>query len=77
MKGNEFAFDYVYLKHCKYHEINSNGDGSYTDSPDWIKTKNATISSFNKKDNKCFHYAVTVALNLKEIGKHAERITQI
>ena len=31
----------------------------------------------NKKDNKCFQYAITVVLNNEEIGKHAERITQI
>ena len=31
----------------------------------------------NKKDNKCFQNAVTVALNYKEIGKRAEKITKI
>ena len=36
---------------------------SYIDSPDWIKNKKATINTINKKDNKCFQYAVTVALN--------------
>ena len=37
----------------------------------------ATISPINKKDNKCFQYAVTVTLNQEEIGKDAERITKI
>ena len=41
------------------------------------KQKKGTINSINKKDNKCFQYAVTVALNYEEIGKHPERITQI
>ena len=27
----------------------------------------------NKIDNKCFKYAITVALNHGEIGKHPER----
>ena len=40
-----------------------NRSGSYIDSPDWIKSKKATINTINKKDNKCFQYAVTVALN--------------
>ena len=40
-----------------------NRSGSYIDSPDWIKNKKATINTINKKDNKCFQYAVTVALN--------------
>ena len=29
-----------------------------------------------KKDNKCFQYAVTVALNDEEIGKNLERISK-
>ena len=38
----------------KCHKINTNRDGSYIDSPDWIKHKKETINSINKKDNKCF-----------------------
>ena len=30
-----------------------------------------------KKDNKCFQYTVTVALNHEKIGGHPERITKI
>ena len=77
MKGSEFAFDYVHLLYYKCHKINPNRGGSYIDSPDWIKNKKATINPINKKDNKCFQYAVTVALNHEEIRKHAERITKI
>ena len=47
----------------------SKSGGSYIDSPDWIKNKQATINLISKKDNKCFRYAVTVALNYKEIRK--------
>ena len=36
-----------------------------------------SINPINKKDNKCCQYAVTVALNYEEIGKHYARITQI
>ena len=46
-------------------------------NPDWIKSKKAAINSINKNDNKCVQYAVTVALNHEEIGKHAERMTII
>ena len=42
---------------------NQNRGGSYIDSPDWIKNKQATTNLISKKDNKCFRYAVTVALN--------------
>ena len=59
------------------HRTNFNHVGSYIDSPDWIKNKKATINSINKKDNKCFQYAVTVALNHEEMKKDSQRITKI
>ena len=31
----------------------------------------------NKKDDKCFQYAVTIALNHEEIGKGSQRISEI
>ena len=34
-------------------------------TPDWIKNIKAIISPINKKDNKCFQYAVTVAKSNK------------
>ena len=41
------------------------------------KSNKVTINPINKNDNKDFQYAVIVALNHEEIGKHAERITKI
>ena len=41
------------------------------------KKQKSKINRINKKDNKCFQYAVTVALNHEEIGKYSERITKI
>ena len=65
----------------KCHKINTNGDGSYIDSPDWIKHKKETINSINKKDNKCFQkfflYAVTVALSYEDVKKDPQRIKKI
>ena len=55
MKGSEFLFDCVHLLYYKCHKTNSNRGGLYIDSHDWIKNK--------KDNNKCFQYAVTVALN--------------
>ena len=69
MKGSAFAFDYVHLWYYKCHKINLNCGGSYIYSPDWIKSKEATINPINKKDKKCFQYAVTIALNHEEIKK--------
>ena len=61
----------------KCHKINPNCGGSYIDSPDLTKNKKPTINPINKKDNKYFHYAVTVALNYEEIKKDPETITKI
>ena len=36
-----------------------------------------TINPINKKDNKCFQYAVAVTLNHEEIKKDPQRITKI
>ena len=77
MQDNEFVFDYVKLLYYKWHKINPNRGRSYIESPDWIKNKKATINYINKKDNKCFQYAVTVALNYEEIRKDLQRITKI
>ena len=68
MRGSDFIFDCVHLLYYKFHKRNPNCGGSYIDSPDWIKNK-ATINPINKRDNKFFRYAVTVALNHEEIKK--------
>ena len=76
MKSSQFVFNYVHLLYYKCHKINPNRGGSYIDSLDWIKNKRATVNPINKKDNKCFQYAVTVALNHEEIKKDWQRITK-
>ena len=76
MKGSEFVFDYVHLLYYKCHQINQNFAGSYIDSPDWINNKKATINPISKKDNICFPYIVTVALNHEEIKKYLHRINK-
>ena len=42
-----------------------------------ITNKKATINPINKKDDKRFQYAITVALNHEEIKKDLQRITKI
>ena len=62
-----------------YYDFNKtslNRDGSYIDSPKWIKNKRSTINPKNN-DHKYFQYAVTLALNLDKINSHPERISQI
>ena len=75
MTDSEFVFDYVQLLHYACHETNPNCGGLYTNSPDWIKSKKATINPINKKNNKCFQYA-TVTLNYGEIIKDLQLTTK-
>ena len=77
IKGSEFVFDCASLLYYKCRKINANRGGSYIDSPDWIKNKKATINPINKKDNKCFPYAIAVTLNHDEIKKDLQRITKV
>ena len=53
-----------------------NRGGSYIDSPEWLKNKGPTINLKNK-DNECFKYAITVALNHEKIKKDPQRISKI
>ena len=77
MKGSEFVCDYVQLLFYKCHKINPNCDGSYMDCADQIKNKKVAISPINKKDNKCFQYAVSFVLNYEKIKKDLQRITKL
>ena len=76
MRGGDFIFDSVQLLYYKCQKINFKRGGSYIDSPDRIKKKKATIYLKNT-DDKCFQYAVTVAVNFGEIKWNPERGSNI
>ena len=76
MKGSEFVFESVDLLCYHLHRISLKRGGSYMHSPDWIKNKKSTINPKNK-DNECFIYAVTIALNHEKIGNNPERISSL
>ena len=73
MEGSQFVFDSVQLMYYKCYKENFRRHGPYIDSPNWIKKTKATTNPKNK-DDKCFQYAVTVALNYGEIESHPERV---
>ena len=76
MRESEFVFDSIDLLHYNLLKIGLNRAGSYIDSPKWLKNKKATISPKNN-DDKCFQYALTVALNYEQIKKNPLRISNI
>ena len=75
MRKCDFSFHLFQMMYYKCYEVNFRV-GSYIDFPDWIKNKKPTINSKNK-DDKCFQYALTVALNYEEIKSHLERLSNI
>ena len=78
MSGSDFVFDYVESLNYIFHKIDLKIiGGSYIKPPEWIQNKKATINPHNKKDNKCFQYAITIALNYKEIGNNHHRVSKV
>ena len=76
MKGSEFEIDGVNFLYYDFNKTSINREGSYIDSPKSLKDKKSIISPEND-DNKCFQYAVTLALNLDKILKNPQRVSKI
>ena len=74
--GSNFVFESVNLLSYHIHKTSLKRGKSYIKSPEWILNKRATINPKNK-DNKCFQYSITVALNHQNIENHPERISNI
>ena len=77
MRGSEFVYDSVDLLYYNLNKVSLGRGGSYIDSPKRLKNKKATINPQNKKDDKCFQYTLTVALNHEQIKNNPERISKI
>ena len=76
IKGSEFEFDGVNFLYYDFNKTSINRGGSYIDSPKWLKDKKSIINPKNN-DNKCFQFAVTLALNLDKIKKNSQRLSKI
>ena len=68
-RGSEFTHESLVLLNYYFQKIDIKRAESYIKSPDWLVNKRATINPKNKKDNKCFQYAITIALNYNKIKK--------
>ena len=76
MRGSDFEFDGVNFLYYYFNKISLNRDGSYIDSPKWLKDKKSTKNPKNN-DDKCFQCAVTLVLNIDRIKKDPQRISKI
>ena len=77
MRGSSFTFDRIDLLKYHLHKISLNRGNSYIESPERLKNKGVTINPKNTKDNNCFQYAITAALNGQNIDNHPERISNL
>ena len=73
MRGSEFVYDSVDILYYNLNKVSLSRGGSYIDSPKWLKNKKVTINP-KYKDDKCFQYTLTVALNYEKIKKDQQRI---
>ena len=76
-KNSGLILEGVELMNYDINKIAINRDGSYIESPTWLKSKKCTINPQNKNDNNCFQYALTVALNYEKIDNHSEKTSKI
>ena len=76
MRGSEFEFDGVNFLYYDFNKTSINRGGSYIDFPKWLKDKKSTVNP-KKNDDKCFQYAVALALNLDKIKKDPQRVSKI
>ena len=77
MRGSEFVYDSVDVLYSNLNKVSLSRGGSNIDYPKRLKNKRPTINPQNKKDDRCFQYAVTVALNHEQIKGHPERVSNI
>ena len=59
-----------------FHKVDLKRSGLYTESPEWLKNKGATINCQNN-DDKCFQYAIAIGLNYDEIGNNYQRVNKV
>ena len=74
--GSNFVFESVDLLSYHIHKTSLKRGNSCIKSSEWLINKRATINPKNK-DDKCFQYSITVALNHQNIENHPERISNI
>ena len=75
MRGSEFEFDGINFFYYSFNKTSIYRGGTYIDLRKWLKNKKSTINP--KNDDKCFQYAMRLALNLDNTNKHPQRISKI
>ena len=69
-----FTLDKIMHLYINFHRLVLTRGSSYTELPEWLKSKKAVINPQNK-DEECFKWTVIEALHHEEIKHHPERIS--
>ena len=72
MRESDFELDGINFLYYDFNKTSIYRGGTYIDSTKWLKDKKSTINPKNN-DDKCFQYAVTLALNLDNIEKKSSK----
>ena len=75
--GSCYVYDNIEVLGINFHKIEVKRGSSYRESPEWLKNKGATINPQNTKDNRCFLYKITIAINHQNIKHHPQRISKL
>ena len=75
-RGSEFIHESVGLLYYYFHKTNMKRVGSYIESHELLINKQAAINPKNEKDNKCFQYAITLALIIIKLKKRFAKNTK-
>ena len=67
MRGSSFTFERIDSLEYHLHKLRLNRESSYIKSPKWLENKGVTIDPKKTKNNKCFQYAIILALNHENI----------
>ena len=77
LANSRFLFDEVLFLDVNFHRLDLTRGSSYIPLPSCIVSKKAVINPKTENDEECFKWAVTAALNHKEIGKNPQHISNI
>ena len=77
MKGSNYIFDHVNSFKYHFHKVSLNRGSTYIPLPDWLLHKKSTTNRFNDQDNRCFLYAIVIALNHQNITNNPQRIVNL
>ena len=77
MRGSSYVFSHVKLLEYHFYKISISRGRSYIPTLHWVANKKCTINPKNIKDNRCYLYAIVIALNYHKIPNHPKRISNL